>query len=532
MIEFKSVTLTYPQAQRTIVDDLSFAVSEGEMVLVSGRTGSGKSSILKLMNGLIPHHTGGVLSGQITIAGISTASRKPGGFADLIGVVGQNPINGFVCDTVEEEIAFTLENLGYQADIMRKRVEEILDLLGLVALRYRDIASLSGGEQQRVAIAAALVTQPKVLLLDEPTSALDPIAAEEVLSLLSRLVHDLGITVIVAEHRLERVIQFVDRILFVKGDGSAEIGEVREILKNSPLVPPLIELARVINSPEMPVSIREFRRTAPELKGEVESKADTRKELVAELTHLSASYELDGSKFALSNVSLAIYQSEIVALMGRNGAGKSTLLKSFVGQSPIISGSAMVLGSDPRKWSNQELISKVGFVPQNPGDLLYGQSVAEECALSDRDNGVISGTTLSILHQLIGEIDLHRHPRDLSEGQLLALALSIILSSQPTLIILDEPTRGLDYIGKRELISILKGLSQEQRRSIIIASHDVELVAELADRAVFIADGELIADDSARVILNSSPAFAPQVAKAFPEKNLLTIDDVKKVLPK
>ena len=168
----------------------------------------------------------------------------------------------------------------------------------------------------------------------------------------------------------------------------------------------------------------------------------------------------------------------------------------------------------------------------NPGDLLYGQSVAEECAFSDRDNGVISGTTLSILHQLIGEIDLNRHPRDLSEGQLLALALSIILSSQPRVIILDEPTRGLDYIGKRELMKILKGLSQEQRRSIIIASHDVELVAELADRAIFIADGELIADDSARVILNSSPAFAPQVAKAFPEKNLLTIDDVKKVLPK
>ena len=531
MIEFQSVTLSYPQSQRTIVENLSFAVREGEMVLISGRTGSGKSSILKLMNGLIPHHTGGVLSGEITIAGISTSSRKPGEFADLVGVVGQNPINGFVCDSVEEEIAFTLENLGYQADVMRKRVEEILDLLGLVALRNREIVSLSGGEQQRVAIAAALVTQPKVLLLDEPTSALDPIAAEEVLSLLNRLVHDLGITVIVAEHRLERVIQFVDRILLVKGDGSAEIGETRTILKSSPLVPPLIELARVIKGQEMPVSIREFRRSAPFLSDGYEGSDPKKGSLVAELSKLSASYEDDGSKYALADISLSLYQSEIVALMGRNGAGKSTLLKSFVGQSPIISGVASVLDGDPRKWSNKELISKVGYVPQNPGDLLYGQSVAEECRFSDRDNGAMEGTTITILRQLIGDIDTHRHPRDLSEGQLLSLALSIILSAQPTLILLDEPTRGLDYIGKRELVKILKNLARDEKRSIIIATHDVELVAELADRAIFIADGELIADGSARAILNSSPAFAPQVAKAFPDKNLLTVDEVQKVLP-
>ena len=531
MIEFRSVTLSYPQSQRTIVENLSFAVHEGEMVLISGRTGSGKSSILKLMNGLVPHHTGGILSGEITIAGISTSSRKPGEFADLVGVVGQNPINGFVCDNVEEEIAFTLENLGYPVDVMRKRVEEILDLLGLVPLRDREIISLSGGEQQRVAIAAALVTQPKVLLLDEPTSALDPIAAEEVLSLLNRLVHDLGITVIVAEHRLERVIQFVDRILLVKGDGSAEIGETRTILKSSPLVPPLIELARVMHSSEMPVSIREFRRGAPTLDRGFDGNESTRGAPAAELKKLSASYEDSGANFALADISLSLYRSEIVALMGRNGAGKSTLLKSFVGQSPIISGAASVLGEDPRGWSNRELISRVGFVPQNPGDLLYGQSVAEECRFSDRDNGVIEGTTFSILRKLIGDIDTHRHPRDLSEGQLLSLALSIILSAQPTLILLDEPTRGLDYIGKRELVKILKGLARDEKRSIFIATHDVELVAELADRAIFIADGELIADGSARAILNSSPAFAPQVAKAFPDKNLLTVDEVKKVLP-
>lgn len=529
MIEFKSVTLTYPQSERTIIENLSFQVSEGEMILISGRTGSGKSSILKLMNGLVPHHTGGVLSGEITIAGISTSTTKPGDLTHLIGIVGQNPTNGFVSDFVEEEIAFTLENLAFPPEVMRKRVEEVLDLLALAPLRNRELSSLSGGEQQRVAIAAALVAQPKVLLLDEPTSALDPIAAEEVLSLLHRLVHDIGITVIVAEHRLERVIQFVDRILLVHGNGAAELGETREILKTSPLVPPLIELARVVNSPDMPVSIREFRRNSPDLAKFNEPHTPHRGEVISEISSLSASYDVDGAKFALSNISLRLYRGEILALMGRNGAGKSTLLKTFVGQAPIQSGTATVLGSDPRKWSNKEVIQRVGFVPQNPGDLLYGQSVAQECQFSDRDNEVATGTTLALLRKFIDEPDLNRHPRDLSEGQLLSLALSIILSAQPELIILDEPTRGLDYIAKRELIKILKELARSEARSVIIATHDVELVAELADRALFIAEGELIADGNSREILNSSPAFAPQVAKAFPNKNLITIEDVQAV---
>ncbi|MFM7351115.1 MAG: ABC transporter ATP-binding protein, partial [Actinomycetota bacterium] len=245
MIEFKNVSLIYPNSEQTIIENLSFKLHEGEFVLVIGQTGIGKSSILRLMNGLVPHHTGGILSGEIEVAGRSTRMLRPGELSDLVGVVPQNPTNGFVCEIVEDEIAFTMETLGIPVEVMRKRVEEVLDLLALAPLRTRDISSLSGGEQQRVAIAAALVTQPKVLLLDEPTSALDPIAAEEVLSILHRLVNDLGLTVIIAEHRLERVIQFVDRILLINGSGDVQLGETREILLTSPIAPPLVELARV-----------------------------------------------------------------------------------------------------------------------------------------------------------------------------------------------------------------------------------------------------------------------------------------------
>jgi len=198
MIEFSNVSLIYPNATKTVIEDLSFSVAEGEFVLVIGSTGVGKSSLLRLINGLVPHHTGGILGGDISVDGLSTRTVKPGGLAHLIGIVGQNPAHGFVADTVEEELAFSMETLNVAPDVMRKRIEEILDLLSLAPLRNRLIATLSGGEQQRVAIGAALVMHPKVLVLDEPTSALDPIAAEEVLSILQRLVHDLSLTVIIS----------------------------------------------------------------------------------------------------------------------------------------------------------------------------------------------------------------------------------------------------------------------------------------------------------------------------------------------
>lgn len=529
MIEFENVSLIYPNSAQTIIEDLSFKVSEGELVLVIGHTGAGKSSVLRLINGLVPHHTGGILSGEIKVAGRSTRTLRPGELSDVVGIVGQNPINGFVCEIVEDEIAFTLETLGMAPDVMRKRVEEVLDLLALSPLRRRQIDTLSGGEQQRVAIAAALVTQPKVLLLDEPTSALDPIAAEEVLSILHRLVHDLGLTVILAEHRLERVIQFADRILLIRGSGEVEIGNTRQILRNSPIAPPLVELARSVNLPEIPLSVREFRKLAPEIDGARVPQASTQGEPIVEIEDVTASYESEAERYALRNISLTLYKSEIVALMGRNGAGKSTLLKSLVGLSPITSGRVRVAGRDPLTFNSRELINYVGYIPQEPGDLLVATTVEAECAQADLDNGLAQGSTLSLYKELMEIPSLLAHPRDLSEGQRLGLALSIALGTQPAAIVLDEPTRGLDYSAKRALVAILGRIAQSGR-AVVLATHDVELVAELADRVVFIADGELIADGDAHDVLTASPAFAPQVAKALPDRGWLSVSEVNEAL--
>jgi energy-coupling factor transport system ATP-binding protein len=432
-----------------------------------------------------------------------------------------------VADTVEEELAFGMETLNLPPDVMRKRVEEVLDLLSLSPLRDRAIATLSGGEQQRVAIGSALVAHPKVLVLDEPTSALDPIAAEEVLSILHRLVHDLSLTVVIAEHKLERVIQFADRIVHINGVGVAQVGTPEEILMHSPIAPPIVHLARALGLKEIGVSVREMRRMTAEIREKdyvctdaVHSNAG---DPIIQVRNLSVTYD---GKSALNSVSTTISTNEILAIMGRNGAGKSSLLKSLAGVSNLSSGSVGVSGSDPRNLKGKERRTSIGFIPQEPSDLLYGQSVQTECEQADKDNQIPSGTTAQILQQLVPGISPTTHPRDLSEGQRLGLALSIVLSSNPAVLILDEPTRGLDYQAKKELTTILIEFARATNKCVVLATHDVELVAELATRVLFLADGDIVADGSTLDVLLSSPAFAPQVSKVMSPQPWLKVSDV------
>ena len=530
MIKFANVSLIYPTSTKTILEDLSFDIAEGELVLVIGPTGTGKSSFLRLINGLVPHHTGGILAGDISVDGISTRQVRPGELAHLVGIVGQNPAAGFVTDCVEEELAFGMEALNIAPDLMRKRVEEVLDLLALANLRNRSLSTLSGGEQQRVAIGSALVMHPKILVLDEPTSALDPIAAEEVLSILHRLVHDLSLTVIIAEHRLERVIGFADRILQISGDGTAEIDLPEAILKKSELAPPIVHLARSLNLPAVGLSVREVRRMTEGIRTSGQDLPPIRRDVgvvCASVKNLTLKYE---RQVALKEINLDIHEGEIVALMGRNGAGKSSLLNALVGLQKPTSGESMISQISSATLKGQLRRQNVGFIPQEPSDLLYGQSVMGECKQADKDNEVSKGATFKILESLVPSIDAGLHPRDLSEGQRLALALAIVLSGKPKFLVLDEPTRGLDYHSKSHLISILKDYVAKLGGTVLIATHDVELVAELSDRVIFLSEGEVVADGPTLEILLSSPAFAPQVAKVMAPRPWLTVSDVMQAI--
>ena len=530
MIRFERVSVRYAGQARPVLDSVDLHVPEGEMCLVVGRTGTGKSTLLRAVNGLVPHFTGGTLSGQVLVDGRDTRSHKPRDLADVVSVVGQDPLAGFVAETVEDEIAFGMEWLGVAPDTMRRRVEETLDLLGLADVRARPVATLSGGQRQRVAIGAALAAHPRVLVLDEPTSALDPQAAEEVLAAVQRLVHDLGTTVLLAEHRLERVVQYADRVVHLTGDGRAVVGLPAEVMATSLVAPPVVELGRLAGWSPLPLSVRDARRAAASLRGDLEGRTPPLRAVPTAETGTAAGLlrRLDvryGPVVALRGVDLAVRHGEIVALMGRNGAGKSTLLGALVGLVRPSAGTVRVGPLAPYGAEPREVVRAAGLVPQEPGDLLYADTVAAECRDADDDTAARPGACREIFGRLAPGVADDTHPRDLSEGQRLALALAVVLTARPPLLLLDEPTRGLDYTAKRRLVAALRELAVEGH-AVVLATHDVELVAEVATRVVVLADGEVVADGPTAEVVVGSPAFAPQVAKVLAPLPWLTVGEV------
>lgn len=528
MIELAHVSMTYDGADQPTLHDLDLTIEEGELVLVTGRTGAGKSTLLGLFNGLVPHFTGGHLDGTVTVAGISTQDRPPREFAHLVGMVGQDPLAGFVTDVVEEELAYGMEQLGLAPQVMRRRVEETLDLLGIADLRRRALRTLSGGQQQRVAIGAVLTMNPKVLVLDEPTSALDPTAAEEVLATLSRLVHDLGTTVILAEHRMERVVPFADRMLYLPGDGKVLVGEPAHILDRMEIAPPIIELGRLVGWSPLPLTIRDARRRAGAVRAELPPAVARPVTETATLLAADRVLVRYGSTVAVRDVSLKLHKNEVVVVMGRNGSGKSSMLWALQGSGARQGGSVLVDGVDPQSESSAHARRLVGLVPQTASDLLYLESVAAECAAADQQAETTAGSCRELLDRMVPGIDAASHPRDLSEGQKLGLVLAVQLVAAPQVMLLDEPTRGLDYRAKAEFARIVTDLAAEDR-AIMIATHDVEFAAIVADRVIIMAEGEIVSEGPAVEVLGGSPAFAPQVAKIIgPE--WLTVGQVRSAL--
>ncbi|MGO8874895.1 MAG: ABC transporter ATP-binding protein [Acidimicrobiales bacterium] len=551
MIEFEGVTVTYPGASEPVLRHVDLSLPEGELVLVVGRTGAGKSTLLGAVNGSVPHFTGGRLRGRVSVAGRDTRTHPPRELADVVGMVGQDPLAGFVTDFVEEELAYGMEQLGVPADVMRRRVEETLDLLGIADLRDRPLRTLSGGQQQRVAIGAVLAAHPAVLVLDEPTSALDPTAAEEVLANITRLVHDLGTTVLLAEHRLERVVQYADRLVEVLPDGSVRDGSPVDLMADAAVAPPVVSLGRLAGWTPLPLSVRDARRMAEPLRRRLPevppdgsrsaaSRAD-RAKVGQGIPLLSAQRIVvrHGAVVAVRGVTLDLRAGEVAAIMGRNGAGKSSLLWAMQGQGPRQGGIVRVAGQDPARLAPSQARRLVGLVPQDPSDLLYLETVAAECAQGDSDaleavtrrrrkasgSPLPTGTTRRLLDRFAPGVPDEAHPHDLSEGQRLALALAVQLAPEPRVVLLDEPTRGLDYPAKAALVEVVRSLAADGR-SVLVATHDVEFAAAAADRVVVLAAGEVVADGPTAEVVTSSPAFAPQTAKILAPLPYLTVDQV------
>ncbi len=533
MITLDGLTYTYPEARMPVLDDLHLEIREGDFVLVVGPSGSGKSTLLRCLNGLIPHFYGGEIGGTIRVAGRDPIRSRPRQMSSTVGFVFQDPESQFVMDTVESELAFGMENHNLPQTLMRKRVEEVLDQLNIADLRDRRISTLSGGEKQRVTIASVLTLQPQVLVLDEPTSQLDPQAAEEVLTVLRRLNLDLGLTIVLSEHRLERVVQYADRMVYLPAPGQTPIqGAPEEVLRQTDLVPPLVALGKALDWSPLPFTIKEARRKARNLALEPPPAVDEEAavpDAPLDVAVRDLWFAYDG-QMVLRGLDLEIRRGECVAVMGRNGSGKTTLLKHLVGLLEPRRGSVRVRHMDTAHTPLEEIIRVVGYVPQNPDALLFADTVQEEVAFTRQSHGLPSRGSQDLLQELgLAEV-ARRYPRDLSVGERQRVALASILAAEPEIILLDEPTRGLDYVQKRALVDYL-WRERDAGHTVLLSTHDVELVASAVDRVIILAEGEVIVDGGTREVMSQSMVFSSQINKLLRDERYLTVEDVLRSLP-
>jgi energy-coupling factor transport system ATP-binding protein len=505
-LSFDAVWFTYPDGARPALRDATVSIDEGTFALAIGSTGAGKSTFLRAANGLVPHFTGGRFSGRVVVDGRDTLVHAPRALADAVAYVPQDAAASFVLDRVEDELAYGMENLGVDPAHMRRRVEEMLDLLDIEPLRRRSVRSLSGGEQQRVAIAAALAAGPRILVLDEPTSQLDPQGAEHVVAALQRLVHDQGMTVLLAEHRLERVAGFVDLAVGFER-GTVSTGVPAEVIRRLAMGPPVARLGRLAGWDPVPLTVREARRLGGAL-GPYELPDTTRPSAPGETLVRVAGLEVRHGEFrALREIGLDVRRGEVVAVMGRNGAGKTTLLRSIAGVQAPARGTIDVDGRSPTPGVD------VALCPQEPEVVLFAETVGEEVRATRRTRG-LSADPIPTLEAL-GIADLvSRHPRDVSAGQRLLVATAAIAAAEAPVLLLDEPTRGLDPPSKDRLARFLRSHAAGGGAAMV-ATHDVELAATVATRVVILAGGEMVADGDPGVVLGDSTVFAPQMTRAF-----------------
>ena len=538
MISFHDLSFTYPGASQPALRGVSVQIQSGELCLVMGPSGSGKSTFLRCINGLVPHFSGGSLRGSILVNGLDPVKLSPREMSQTVGFVFQDPESQFVVDLVEDEIAFSLENSAIPTSEMELRIEEALNLLDMTSLRSRRLETLSGGERQRVAIAAALALRPQILVLDEPTSQLDPHGSDEVLQTLMNLNKNMGLTIVLAEHRLERVIPYAGQIIYLADEFPGGLtGTPREVLRTVPLNPPVITLGKALGWEPLPMTVEEAQECVrqssmqftPERKDTgliPQEKTGTLKACFIEAKDVRVKY---GNTYALQGVNLNLYPGEITVLMGPNGAGKSTLLRSLIGLIPLESGSVRVGGKDITGRSVADICQQVGYLPQDPNALLFADTVLEELFITLRNHHIdIAGSTDGA-HLLLNRLGLGKnandYPRDLSTGERQRVAMGAVMVTHPGALILDEPTRGLDYQAKKTLLDLLNGWREEDM-AILLVTHDVELAVQAADRIILLENGLITEDGLPEKVLENSAVFSPQVAKIFPGRGWLTVEDV------
>jgi energy-coupling factor transport system ATP-binding protein len=453
-----------------------------------------------------------------------------------VGFVFQDPEAQMVLDTVEAEVAFGLENLAVPSEELAGRVEEVLALLDLVRLRQRPLAELSGGERQRVAIATALVLRPTILALDEPTSQLDPSAAREFLGHVVALQKKLGLTVVLIEQRLERVVQFASRLIYLEDGKITADGPIRDTLELLPesQQPPITRLAQALDWRPVPLTSAEGRRLTPgmpqmppddHLPSPARNGRSRPIRSILEAHNIHYSY---GDQPVVRGISLTLAEGKATALVGANGSGKSTLLRCLVGLLRPDRGTINLNGKPTAGMSVAAICRQVAYLPQAPDDLLYAETVREELQATLTNHGLKPEIGALDPDELLNELGLgnlaEAYPRDLSVGQRQRVALGAVMITRPKVLLLDEPTRGLDYASKQSLARLWASW-REQGMSILLVTHDMELAARVADHVLVLKEGSVDSSGSVADILGTNSLYGSQVARLFPGRGLLTVHD-------
>lgn len=524
-IVYDSVRFVFPDATARALDGVDLDVHAGEILLVVGSSGSGKSTLLRAANGLVPHATGGAFGGDVVAFGRSIRSHKPRDLAGVVGFVHQDPDAQFVVDRVEADVAFVLENLGVDEHAMRRRVEEALDALAVAHLRDRSPATLSGGERQRCAIAGALAAAPQALVLDEPTSQIDPQGADDVMAALTRLNADLGTTVLLAEHRLERAAPLADRaVVLERGAIATGPDDPGPVLARYPGAAPVTHLGLRLGWDPPPLTVRDARRHAANdaRLGAAQAHAPTPGPVPTpsavgdELRYARGIRVTLGASPALRGASITVREGDVIALLGRNGSGKTTLLRVLAG----------LLRPDAGRVGGP---AAVGYVPQDPDALLVAPTVRREVQRTLDLLGRRGDPTHDVEHWIRAlhlEHLADRHPRSLAGGERQRVAIAAVAVAGARVLALDEPTRGMDAASRASLETAIAAHTAAGG-AVVLATHDVELAARCAHHVVVLGDGEVVAEGPARAVLAGS-LFAPQVLRVAPP--FLTVSDVTAAL--
>jgi energy-coupling factor transporter ATP-binding protein EcfA2 len=497
----RGLAYRYPEREAWALRDVSLEIAAGSFTVLAGESGSGKSTLLRALCGLVPHFHGGEVAGELAVAGLSVRDHGPGELAAVCGVVFQDPETQVIMGGVRAELSLPLEHRGESPATVARAVEETALALGIAHLLDRRTDTLSGGELQRVAIAAALVHRPRLLLLDEPTSQLDPVAGDELIWLLRRLNEEWGTAVVIAEHRLERCLPAADRVVAMEAGAVVCDAPPSEFLgwaieHGGALATPVARLFSLAGLGPLPTSVKEARAglraagLAPARDHErTPPPAAPRSGASSALSARDLWYEIADGPAILRGLQLAIRPGERVALMGRNGAGKSTLLRQLKG---LI---------EPTR-GRVERSGDVALLLQNPGDYLIHDHVLEEA-----DAAGIRAAGLADREQ--------SNPRDLSGGERQRLALEIVLGGgSQAAVCLDEPTRGMDRAHKDALSARVGELAAEGA-AVIVATHDTEFAAAFADRVVLMGQGVVIADGPPAEVLAGGWHFSTEVARTL-----------------